>query len=113
MHKENYNINIACFCNENFTDALNELKTFFGFNLILSESLKEFKNENINAVLFDNENSKKILSLNINYFNLIELISQSDSVENALLALESNNPEDVALIWGRRAKEIEIKKNLS
>ena len=45
---------------------LKELKTFFGFNLILSESLKEFKNENINAVIFDNENSKKILSLNIN-----------------------------------------------
>ncbi len=66
MHKENYNINIVCFCNENFTNALNELKTFFGFNLILSESLKEFKNENINAILFDNENSKKILSLNIN-----------------------------------------------
>ena len=35
MHKENYNINIACFCNENFTDALIELKTFFGFNLII------------------------------------------------------------------------------
>ena len=66
MHKENYNINIACFCNKNFTNALKELKTFFGFNLILSESLKEFKNENINAVIFDNENSKKILSLNIN-----------------------------------------------
>ena len=42
-------------------------------------------------------------------FNLIELISQSDSVENALLALESNNPEDVSLIWRRMAKEIEIK----
>ncbi len=66
MHKENYNINIACFCNKNFTNALVELKTFFGFNLILYESLKEFKNENINAVLFDYENSKKILSLNIN-----------------------------------------------
>ena len=66
MHKENYNINIACFCNKNFTNALVELKIFFGFNLILYESLKEFKNENINAVLFDYENSKKILSLNIN-----------------------------------------------
>ena len=65
MHKENYNINIACFCNKNFTDALVELKTFFGFNLILYENLREFKNENINAILFDNENSKKISSLNI------------------------------------------------
>ena len=66
MHKENYNINIACFCNENFTNALIELKAFFGFNLILYESLNEYKNENINAVLFDYDNSKKILSLNIN-----------------------------------------------
>ena len=65
MHKENYNINIACFCNKNFTDALVELKTFFGFNLILYENLREFKNENINAILFDNENRKKISSLNI------------------------------------------------
>ena len=66
MHKENYNINIACFCNENFTNALVELKTFFGFNLILYENLREFKNENISAIIFDNENSKKISSLNIN-----------------------------------------------
>ena len=65
MHKENYNINIACFCNKNFTNALVELKTFFGFNLILYENLREFKNENINAIIFDNENSKKISSLNI------------------------------------------------
>ena len=66
MHKENYNINIACFCNKNFSNALIELETFFGFNLILSESLNKLKNENINAIIFDNENSKKISSLNIN-----------------------------------------------
>ena len=42
-------------------------------------------------------------------FDLIELISKSTSVENALLALELNNPKEVDLIWGRMAKEIEIK----
>ena len=42
-------------------------------------------------------------------FNLIELITKSTSVENALLALQAKNPEVVALIWGRMAKEIEIK----
>ncbi len=41
--------------------------------------------------------------------DLIDLISKSTSVENALLTLESKNPESVALIWGRMAKEIEIK----
>ena len=66
MHKENYNINIACFCNKNFSDALFELETFFGFNLILCGNLNEIKNKNINAVIFDNENSKKISSLKIN-----------------------------------------------
>ena len=30
-------------------------------------------------------------------------------MENALLALELTHPDDVALIWGRMAKEIEIK----
>ena len=42
-------------------------------------------------------------------FDLIEVISKSTSVENALLALELNNVDEVALIWGRMAKEIEIK----
>ena len=66
MHKENYNINIACFCNKNFSNALVDLKIFLGFNLILCENLNQLKNKNINAVIFDNENIKKISSLNIN-----------------------------------------------
>jgi len=44
-------------------------------------------------------------------FDLIELISKSTSVENALLTLEANNPEAVSLIWHRMAKEIEIKSH--
>ena len=42
-------------------------------------------------------------------FDLIELISKSASVENALLTLEASDPEAVSLIWCRLAKEIEIK----
>ena len=42
-------------------------------------------------------------------FDLIEIISKSTSVENALLSLEASNPEAVSLIWCRMAKEIEIK----
>ena len=42
-------------------------------------------------------------------FNLIDLISKSTSVENALLILEGNNPDVVPLIWGRMANEIESK----
>ncbi len=40
-------------------------------------------------------------------FELIELISRSTSVENALIELESRNPDVVALVWGRMAREIE------
>ena len=40
---------------------------------------------------------------------MINLISKSTSVENALLTLEVSNPEAISLIWGRMAKEIEIK----
>ena len=66
MHKENDNINIACFCNKNFTHALSELKSFFGFTLI-SENLKinGLDEEKISAVILDVENSKKLLSSNI------------------------------------------------
>ena len=42
-------------------------------------------------------------------FDLINLISKSTSVENALLTLEASNPEAVSLIWERMAKEIEVK----
>ena len=42
-------------------------------------------------------------------FDLINLISKSTSVENALLTLEVSNPDAISLIWGRMAKEIEIK----
>ena len=42
-------------------------------------------------------------------FDLIRFLSQSTSVENALLTLEENSPEAVSLVWGRMAQEIEIK----
>ena len=42
-------------------------------------------------------------------FDLIQLISKSTSVENALLTLEPLNKDAVSLIWDRMAKEIEIK----
>ena len=81
MHKENYNINIACFCNENFTNALIELKTFLGFNLILSENLKEFKNKNINAVIFDNENIKKISSTGVHRISIGQITHSAPTVD--------------------------------
>jgi len=65
MHKENYNINIACFCNKNILSALEELKSFFGFNLLLEhKNLNNLEKENIHAIISDIENSKKLSFLN-------------------------------------------------
>ena len=60
MHKETYNINVACFCNKNFVNAIKELKPFLGFNIV-SESLKpEDINENkFNAIMLDSESNNK------------------------------------------------------
>ncbi len=42
-------------------------------------------------------------------FDLIQLISNSSSVENAMLELDSNHSQLVASIWGRMAEDIENK----
>ena len=61
MHNKSYNINVACFCNENFTEALEEVKSFFGFNLI-SENIKnkDLVDGKFNAIILQQENSKKL-----------------------------------------------------
>ena len=45
MHKDTYNINVACFCNQNFINAMDELKSHFGFNMFSHyKSFKDFDN---------------------------------------------------------------------
>ena len=66
MHNKTYNINVACFCNENFAKSLEEIKLFFGFNLV-SENInnKDLIDGKFNAVIMESENSKKISLQNI------------------------------------------------
>ena len=60
MHTKSYNINVACFCNENFTKSLEELKSFFGFNLISQNiDLDDLKLNKFHAIVTDSENNKK------------------------------------------------------
>ncbi len=60
MHTRSYNINVACFCNENFTKSLEELKSFFGFNLISKDiDIDDLKNNKFHAIIIDSENDKK------------------------------------------------------
>jgi hypothetical protein len=62
MHNETYNINVACFCNENFTKSLEEIKSFFGFNLISKNiNNKDLIDGKFNAIIVELENEKKIL----------------------------------------------------
>jgi len=68
MHKDTYNINVACFCNTNFIQALNELKLHFGFNIFSGyKNFKDLNKDNIDVIIFDSESIKKysIPSLNI------------------------------------------------
>ncbi len=67
MHKESYNINVACFCNKNFTIALEELKSSLRFNLIFrSINVEDIKKNKFNAIILDKENINKISLKNIN-----------------------------------------------
>ena len=66
MHSKSYNINVACFCNEDFTKSLEELKPFFGFNLISKDiSSKDLLENKFNALIVESETRKKISLNNI------------------------------------------------
>ena len=61
MHNKTYNINVACFCNENFTKSLEEVKSFFGFNLISRNvNNKDLVDGKFNAIITESESNKKI-----------------------------------------------------
>ena len=66
MHTKTYNINVACFCNENFTKSLEEIKSFFGFNLISKNiNSKDLIDGKFNAIIMESENNKKVSSQDI------------------------------------------------
>ena len=76
MHTKSYNINVACFCNENFTKSLEELKSFFGFNLISQNiDLDDLKLNKFHAIVTDSENNKKNL---INNTAIPKILIQKD-----------------------------------
>jgi len=76
MHTRSYNINVACFCNENFTKSLEELKSFFGFNLISQNiDLDDLKLNKFHAIVTDSENNKKN---SINNTEIPKILIQKD-----------------------------------
>ena len=96
MHKVNYNINIACFCNKNFTLALDELKSFFGFKIMLDNvKINDLNNTNINAVIVDLENSEKLLTSNIKIPKILIHNSRNISTLKNLYSLVIKLPLNV------------------
>ncbi len=80
MHTKSYNINVACFCNENFTKSLEELKSFFGFNLISKNiEINDLKTNKFQVIVTDSENNKKN---SLNNTSIPKVLIQKDSQIN-------------------------------
>ena len=60
MHN-NYSVNIACLCDKNFNKYLEEVKSFFTFQMsIIDPNLKNHQNSNFDAIIIDQEMLNKI-----------------------------------------------------
>ena len=82
MLNKTYNINVACFCNENFTKSLEEVKSFFGFNLISKNiNNKDLVDGKFNAIIVESESNKKISLQDI---TIPRILIQKNSKSNKL-----------------------------
>ena len=96
MHKETYSINVAFFCNSNFLNAVNELKSFFGFNLLLeNQNLNILNDTKINAVICDVDNSKKILNTNIKKPKILIQENNKKNLNQNMFSLVVKLPLDI------------------
>ena len=60
MHN-NYSVNIACLCDKNFNKYLEEVKSFFTFQMsIIDRNFKNHQNSNFDAIITDHEMFNKI-----------------------------------------------------
>ena len=60
MHN-NYSVNIACLCDKNFNKYLEEVKSFFTFQMsIIDPNFKNYQNSNFDAIIIDHEMLNKI-----------------------------------------------------
>ena len=60
MHN-NYSVNIACLCDKNFNKYLEEVKSFFAFQMsIINPNFENHQNSNFDAIILDSEMLNKI-----------------------------------------------------
>ena len=87
---------MAFFCNSNFINAINELKSFFGFNLLLEgQNLNNLNDKNINAVICDSDNSKKILNTNVKKPKILIQENNKNNFNQNMFSLVVKLPLDV------------------
>ena len=87
---------MAFFCNSNFINAINELKSFFGFNLLLEgQNLNNLNDKNINAVICDSDNSKKILNSNVKKPKILIQENNKKNLHQKMFSLVVKLPLDV------------------
>ena len=76
MHNKSYNINVACFCSENFIKSLDELKSFFSFNFdSVSSDFKNSTNLKYDAIIVESHLEKKI---SLNKLNIPKIFIQNE-----------------------------------
>ena len=76
MHNKSYNINVACFCSENFIKSLDELKSFFSFNYeSVSSDFKNSTNLKYDAIIVESHLEKKI---SLNKLNIPKIFIQNE-----------------------------------
>ena len=87
---------MAFFCNSNFINAIDELKSFFGFNLLLEgQNLNNLNDKNINAVICDSDNSKKILNTNVKKPKILIQENNKKNLHQKMFSLVVKLPLDV------------------
>ena len=87
---------MAFFCNKNFINAVKELKSFFGFNLLLEDQDLNFLNDKkINAVICDTDSSKKILNTNIKKPKILIHENNKNNFNQNMFSLVVKLPLDV------------------
>ena len=73
---------MACFCNENFTKCLEELKSFFGFKIVSKNiSNKDLIDGKFNAIITDTEN---IPNISLRSILIPKIFIQQNNKQNKL-----------------------------
>jgi len=90
MHNNSYNPQVACCSNKNFIKSLDEIKSFFSFNLIFIEpDSKELSDQNYDAIIIDSAIEKKISLEQINVPKIF--------IQEKIQKKNKNNPFELTL----------------